>query len=56
LAFSAVLLIAASSVSVFSVAILGTEDKELTADSGKGSSHSRCRFLSLWQKAAKSAA
>jgi hypothetical protein len=36
LAFSAVLLIAASSVSVFSVAILGTEDKELTADSGKG--------------------
>jgi hypothetical protein len=30
LALSAVLLIAASSVSVFSVAILGTEDKELT--------------------------
>ena len=30
LAFSAVLLIAASSVSVFSVAILGIEDKELT--------------------------
>jgi hypothetical protein len=30
LALSAVLLIAASSVSVFSGAILGTEDKELT--------------------------
>jgi len=30
LAFSAVLLITASSVAVFSVAILGTEDKELT--------------------------
>ena len=29
-AFSAVLLIAASSVAVFSVAILGIEDKELT--------------------------
>jgi hypothetical protein len=36
LAFSAVLLIAASSVSVFSVAILGTEDKGMTEDGGKG--------------------
>jgi hypothetical protein len=36
LLFSAVLLIAASSVSVFSGAILGTENKELTADGGKG--------------------
>jgi hypothetical protein len=36
LLFSAVLLIAASSVSVFSGAILGIEDKELTADGGKG--------------------
>nr|CBH39248.1 hypothetical protein, secreted [uncultured archaeon] len=36
LAFSAVLLIAASSVSVFSVAILGIEDKELTEDGVKG--------------------
>jgi hypothetical protein len=36
LVFSAVLLIVASSVSVFSVAILGTEDKELTAAGGKG--------------------
>jgi hypothetical protein len=36
LALSAVLLIAASSVSVFSVAILGTEDTELTADGVKG--------------------
>ena len=36
LALSAVLLIAASSVSVFSVANLGIEDTELTADGGKG--------------------
>jgi hypothetical protein len=36
LLFSAVLLIAASSLSVFGVANLGIEDKELTADAGKG--------------------
>jgi hypothetical protein len=36
LAFSAVLLIAASSVSVFSGADLGIEDKELATDGGKG--------------------
>jgi hypothetical protein len=36
LAFSAVLLIAASSVSVFSVADLGTEEKGMTSDDGKG--------------------